>query len=85
MNRRRLYERIRAKRGKNVHFEEVCHLLELHDWELHRIAKSNHYLYVHSDYEGTVNIPKPHHSDVLPTYVRNAIKAIEEVEGYSDE
>jgi predicted RNA binding protein YcfA (HicA-like mRNA interferase family) len=55
----------------------------MHDWTLDRIAKGNHYIYVHPDYEGIVNIPKPHKDpDVKPVYCRHALRAIEEVAEY---
>jgi predicted RNA binding protein YcfA (HicA-like mRNA interferase family) len=81
--RRRKFDGVRQKRCKNVGFNELRSLLEMHDWTLDRIAKNNHYIYVHPDYEGIVNLPKPHKgSDVKPVYCRHAIRAIEEVADY---
>ena len=81
--RKKLFNRVHQKRCKNVGFGQLCSLLEMHDWTLERIAKNNHYIYVHPNYEGTVNIPKPHKgTDVKPPYCRNALRAIEEVAGY---
>jgi len=83
---RRLYERIRSKRCKNVHFKELCSLLEMHDWALDRIARKNHYIYIHEDYEGVVSIPRPHRgSDVKSPYCWRALRAIQEVADYDDE
>jgi len=80
---RRQFEKVLQKRCKNVGFDELCSLLEMHGWTLDRIARNNHYIYVHPDYEGIVNIPKPHRgSDVKPVYCRHALQAIEEVAGY---
>jgi predicted RNA binding protein YcfA (HicA-like mRNA interferase family) len=80
---RRQFNRVRQKRGKNTGFDELCALLETHGWTLNRIARNNHYLYTHPDYQGTVNIPRPHQgSDVKPVYCRHALRAIEEVAGY---
>jgi predicted RNA binding protein YcfA (HicA-like mRNA interferase family) len=81
--RRRKFDRICQKRCKNVKFDELCSLLEMHDWTLDRIARGNHYIYVHPDYEGIVNIPKPHKDpDVKSVYCRHALRAIEEVAEY---
>jgi len=81
--RKRRSDRIRQKRGKNTSFNELCSLLEAHGWTLERIARDNHYLYVHPDYEGIVNVPRPHQgSEVKSVYCRNALQAIKEVAGY---
>lgn len=83
--RQKTFARISAKRCKNVGFEELCNLLKLHDWVLDRVAKNNHYIYVHPEYEGTtVNIPKPHSGDVKRCYCRHALAAIREVTGYDE-
>jgi len=81
--RRKKFDRVRQKRYKNVKFDELCSLLEMHDWTLDRIGSNNHYIYVHPDYEGIVNIPKPHKgSDVKRPYCQHALRAIEEVTDY---
>jgi predicted RNA binding protein YcfA (HicA-like mRNA interferase family) len=83
--RRKLYEKILRKRCKNVRFEDLCSLLEMYDWVLDRIARNSHYIYVHSDYEGIVNVPRPHDSPhVKSPYCRDALLAIQEVMGYDD-
>ena len=80
---RKEFDKVSRKRGRNTKFDELCALLEMHGWTLHQIAKNNHYVFVHSGYEGTVNIPKPRGGgDVLPVYCRHALQAIEEVAGY---
>ena len=80
---RRQYNRFRESRCKNVRFEKLCRLLEMYDWQLDRIAQNNHYLYVHTDYEGLVSILKPYRGPhVLRPYCLDALDAIAEVEGY---
>lgn len=82
---KKLFDKIRQKRCKNVRFDELCSLLEKHGWILHTIARNSHYIYVHTNYEGTVNVPKPHPGpDVKPFYCRRALSAIEEVAGYDE-
>ncbi len=82
--RQKTFSRISAKRCKSVRFEELRSLLEMHDWALDRVAKKNHYIYVHPEYEGTVNIPKPHSGDVKRPYCQHALAAIREVAGYEE-
>ncbi len=78
--RQKLYRKISNKRCKNVRFKDICKLLEMYDWVLDRIARNSHYIYVHHDYEGIVNIPRPHDSpNVKLPYCRNALRAIQEV------
>jgi len=78
--RRKLYEKVLRKRCQNVHFKEICSLLEMYGWTLDRIAKNSHYIYIHSEYEGIVNIPRPHDSpNVKRPYCRNALRAIQEI------
>jgi predicted RNA binding protein YcfA (HicA-like mRNA interferase family) len=78
----REFERIRAKRCRNVRFDELCSLLEMHGWVLDRIARNNHYIFVHRDYLGIVSIPRPHRGHVKLPYCKHALQAIEEVAGY---
>lgn len=78
--RQKLYDKIRNRRCKNVRFKDLCTLLEMYDWVLDRIARNSHYIYVHPNYEGIVNIPRPHDGPhVKLPYCRNALRAIEEI------
>ncbi len=82
--RKKRYLRIKEKRCKSVRFQELRSLLEMHEWVLHRVARNSHYIFVHSDYVGIVNVPKPHGADVKSVYCRHALKAIQEVAGYDE-
>ena len=84
---KKLFEKIRQKRCKNVRFDDLCSLVKAYGWVLDRIAQNNHYFYVHPDYEGAIiNIAKPHRGgDVRPYYCNNALKRIQEVASYDDE
>jgi hypothetical protein len=82
---KKLYESVRNKKCRNVRFKELESLLLKHGWELHKIARNNHYLYAHPEFQGFVGVAKPHKgSDIKTVYCRNALKAIEEIEGYDD-
>ncbi len=77
--------RIKDKRCKNVKFEELCSLVESYGFELNRIS-SSHHIYKHQDFQGIVNIQKPHHGgDVQPRICKQALNAVEEVKEYYDE
>ncbi len=83
--RRRAYDAIAARGCRGIGFDAVCALLELHGWELDRIAGSHH-IYRHNNYEGIVVLPRPHHGPELKRpYCRQALEAIAEVEGYEQE
>ena len=78
--RQKLYEKIIGKRCKNVRFQDICKLLEMYGWVVDRVARNSHYIYVHPDYEGIVNIPRPHDGPTVKLpYCRNALRAIQEL------
>jgi predicted RNA binding protein YcfA (HicA-like mRNA interferase family) len=83
--RRRLLERIRQRRCKNVRFGDLCWLLEAYGFVLDRIHGS-HYVYTHSRLERILTVPKPHGtSEVKPVYCRQALEAIEDIIAFEDE
>jgi len=79
--RKKLFNKIDQKRCKSVRFDDLCTLVEAYGWVLHRIAKNNHYYYVHPDHaEAIINIAKPHQGDVKRHYCRTALGIIQEFE-----
>ena len=76
MNRlEKLHRRI-ARSPKHVRFEDLDRLLRGYDFE-GRPGKGSHYYYRRGDHRVTVPFRQPH---VLPTYVRLALKTIEQAE-----
>jgi hypothetical protein len=86
-SRETLLEAIRQKRCRNVRFDDLCSLVEKYGWVLDRIAKNNHYYYIHPEHPGIIiNIPKPHSgNEVKRVYCKTAIECIQEISEYDDE
>ena len=76
--RKRLLDRIRQKRCRNVRFEELVRLLEAYGCS-HDRTRGSHHIYVYPRLRRPIVLQKPHQSDVPPPFCRQILKIIEEI------
>jgi len=82
--RQKLLNAIRDKRCRNVHFRELCNLVQAYGCELAR-TRGSHHAYKHPALKRTIIIQKPHHSpDVPPRFCRQVLKYIYQIMEYEN-
>jgi predicted RNA binding protein YcfA (HicA-like mRNA interferase family) len=76
--RKKLLDRIRQKRCKNVRFEDLVRLLEAYGC-IHDRTRGSHHIYVYPGLRRPIVLQKPHRSDVPPPFCRQILQIIEEI------
>jgi hypothetical protein len=76
--RERLLEKV-AQGPKSVRFDTLVKLMELWDFEATYGKKGDFVMFRHKVYRVQASTAKPHHDPVLSVYVKNCLKAIENV------
>jgi len=82
--RKKLLQKIRDKRCKNVSFEELRTLVEAYDCEL-KNTPGSHHMYVHPALSRRIVLQKPHGSDVPKPFCWQVLKAIQRIIDYCEE
>jgi predicted RNA binding protein YcfA (HicA-like mRNA interferase family) len=76
--RKRLLDRIRQKRCKNVRFEDLVRLLEAYGCT-HERTRGSHHIYVYPRLRRPIVLQRPHQSDVPSPFCRQILDVIDEI------